>query len=69
MLDDFDRVVVFDLVDELDFLGASFFRSVVVERRLLVVVDRVDRDGVAEVLARVVVEREEFVDGYTRRFV
>ena len=69
MLDDFDRVVVFDFVEELDFLGASFFRSVVVERRLLVVPDRVDRDGVAEVLARVVVEREEFVDGYTRRFV
>jgi len=68
-VDDFERVVVFDLVDDVDFLGAFFFRSVVVVRRLLVVDDdRVEREGVGDVRARVVDEREEFVDGYTRRF-
>ena len=63
--DDFEeeRVELFDFVDELDFRGASFLRSVVVERRLFVVdEDRLERDGVAVARSRVVLDRCSVVD-------
>ena len=73
--DDFEeeRVELFDFVDELDFRGTSFLRSVVVVRRLFVVdEDRLERDGVAVARSRVVLDRSVVdcrLDGMTRRLL